>query len=142
MQFLKNVQLAKKKDPSVVDLKTILTRKVQVNGEEMDSREVELRQQIKKALDPKGPLKSIRYVIEVFEQHDAMKPPDVTRTPLELPSTMEFPWAVQLILLRRSILPPWSDAEVATAKAMYLESRSEGDRIYDAAAGHEEWLMT
>ena len=132
----------KKPDPSVVDLDAILNNQVQVNGAPMDVREVELRQQIKKALEPKGSLKSKRYVIAAFEKHGAMKPPDPKPNTVELPSVLEVPWAIQERLLRRGIAPPWSKKVLDAAKAVYLESRDEGDRRRDVAVGYEEWLMT
>jgi hypothetical protein len=132
----------KKKDPSCIDLSAILTREVQVNGKQMDAREVELRQQVKKALDPKGSLKSLRHVIEMFEKHGAMKPPTPKRNRMELPSTKDFPWAVQEILLRQGLVYPWTQKQIKAAKASYLEGRNDGDQIYDKLAGHEEWLMS
>lgn len=132
----------KKPDPSVVDLDTILNNEVQVNGAPMDVREVELRQQIKKALDPKGSLKSMRHVINAFEKHGAMKPPDPKPHTIELPSVLDVPWAIQERLLRRGIPPPWSKKVLDAAKAVYLESRDDGDRRHDVAAGYEEWLIT
>lgn len=131
----------KKADPAVVDLDAILTDEVMVNGKPMDFREVELRQQVKKALDPKGALKSVRHVIGTFEKHGAMKPPEVERKVIELPPKSEIPWSIQEILLRRGYLPPWKDTDINAAKKIYLEQRDEGDRISDRIMGHEEWLM-
>lgn len=132
----------KKKDPSCIDLSAILASEVQVNGKQMDAREVELRQQVKKALDPKGSLKSLRHVIEMFEKHGAMKPIKPKRNEMALPSTKDFPWAVQEILLRQGLIYPWTKKQISAAKATYLERRNDGDRIYDKLAGHEEWLMS
>ena len=54
-----------------------------MNGAPMDAREVELRQQVKKALEPKGALKSVRHVFDEFERYGAMKPPtDFESVPL------------------------------------------------------------
>ena len=131
----------KKPDPSVVDLDAILTNEVQANGAPMDTREVELFQQVKKALDPKGSLKSMRYVINVFEKHGAMRPPDPKSNTVNLEPFRHVPWAIQEKLLRRGIAPPWSKKVLDEAKAAYLESRDEGDRRHDVAAGYEEWLM-
>lgn len=131
----------KKPDPSVVELDAILTDEVKVNDKPMDSREVELRQQVKKGLDPKGALKSVRHVIGTFEKYGAMKPPEVERKVIELPRKSEIPWSVQEILLRRGYLPPWKDTDINAAKKIYLEQRDEGDRISDNIRGYEEWLM-
>lgn len=130
----------KKSDPSIVDLDAILTTEIPVNGNLMDSREVELRQQVKKALEPKGSLKSMRHVIDEFEKHGAMKPPKLGQHKIELPPVSEVPWAVQLILLKGGNAPPWSKTQLQKAKAAYLETRNEGDRIHDVEAGYEEWL--
>jgi len=130
----------KKKDPSIIDLSVVLIDEVQVNGKLLDSREVELRQQLKKALNPKGSLKSLRYIIETFEQNGALKPPKPKRNELVLPSTEEIPWAIQEILLRQGLVSPWTRKQIAMAKATYLEGRDDGDRIFDELAGNEEWL--
>lgn len=132
----------KKPDPSVVDLDAILPNEVQVNGAPMDTREVELLQQIKKALAPKGSLKSMRYVINAFEKYGAMRPPVPKANTVELPSVLDVPWAIQERLLRRGIPPPWSKKVLDAAKAVYLESRDEGDRRRDVKVGYEKWLMS
>lgn len=132
----------KKEDPAIIDLNAVLADEVMVNGAPMDARELELRQQVKKALDPKGALKSVSHVIETFEAHGAMRPPAAKPVRNELPSQMEFPWAVQEILLRRGYMHPWTKAQISMAKKIYLETRDEGDRAFDQHMGHEEWLIT
>lgn len=132
----------KKADPNVVDLGAILTDEVVVNGAPMDARELELRQQVKAALDPKGAIRSVKYVIGQFEKFGAMVPPQSKSPQPELPSLSEIPWAVQEILLREGVSLPWSAKLIAKAKAKYLETRDDGDRAFDVAAGNEEWLNT
>ena len=132
----------KKPDPAIVDLDAVLVDEVMVNGAPMDARELELRQQVKKALDPKGALKSVRHVIETFEEHGAMRPPDRKPVKNELPSQMDFPYAVQEILLRHGYAHPWTNEQIAGAKKLYLETRDEGDRIFDEHMGYEKWLNT
>ncbi len=132
----------KNADPAVVDLEAVLADEVMFNGTPMDARELELRQQVKKALDPKGALTSVRHVIETFEEHGAMRPPDQKPVKNELPSQMEFPWAIQEILLRRGYMHPWTKEQIAEAKKLYLETRDYGDRKFDEHMGHEEWLNT
>ncbi|MDU8945990.1 DUF5681 domain-containing protein [Ovoidimarina sediminis] len=129
----------KKPDAAVLDLNAVLESEVQVNGAPMDSRELELRQQVKKALSTNGALKSVRYVIGEFEKYGSIRPPDPD-APAALPAYPEIPWAVQRILLARGEAPPWSPQLLADAKAEYLAGRDEGDRIYDVHAGYEEWL--
>ena len=132
----------KKEDPAIFNLDAVLADQVMVNGAPMDARELELRQQVKKALDPKGALKSVSHVIETFEAHGAMRPPAAKPVRNELPSQMEFPWAVQEILLRQGYMHPWRKAQISMAKKIYLETRDEGDRAFDKLMGHEEWLNT
>lgn len=130
----------KKPDPAIVVLDAVLADEVMVNGAPMDARELELRQQVKKALDPKGSLKSVGHVIETFEKHGAMRPPEQKPVKNEVPSQMDFPWAVQELLLRRGYMHPWTKEQISEAKKIYLETRDEGDRIFDQHMGHEEWL--
>lgn len=132
----------KKPDRAIVNLNAVLADEVMVNGAPMDARELELRQQVKKALDPKGALKSVRHVIETFEEHGAMRPPVPKPYKNELPSQMDFPYAVQEILLRHGCMRPWTKEQIAQAKKIYLETRDEGDRIFDQKMGYEEWLNT
>jgi len=128
----------KKQDPAIFDLDAILTSNVQVNGTLMDSREVELRQQVKKALEPKGSLKVIRYLLVEFERHGAIVAP--RRRPIvhELPH--DIPNSVGRIGWLMYGPPPWSAKKLNAAKQHYLAGRNDGDRIYDREMGHEEWL--
>lgn len=130
----------KKPDPAIINLADILQNTVTVNGNPMDSRAVELRQQIKKALDPKGSLKSIIHVLSEFEKYGAIKAPAREQQALELPSMMDVPWAIQRLLLEQGLPPPWKKKQIAKAKRAYLSERSEGDRLFDVEAGYEEWL--
>lgn len=132
----------KKPDPAIVDLDAILPGEVKVNGALVDSRKVELLQQVKKALDPKGPLKSVRHVFDEFEKYGAMKPPEFKQQRIELPSLTEVPWAVQTILIRQGFPPPWSKKQLDMAKAAYMATRNEGDRLHDVKAGYEQWLTS
>ena len=128
----------KNSDPAIVDLDAILTSDVQVNGTLMDSREVELRQQVKKALEPKGSLKVIRYLLREFERHGAIVAPVRQPAGHELPD--DIPWSVGRIAWLMHGAPPWSPKKLNAAKQHYLAGRNDGDRIYDQEMGHEEWL--
>lgn len=132
----------KKPDPAEIDLNAMLPSEVQVGGLAMDTREAELWRLVEQATKPKGPLKAIHYLIARFEEYGAMKAPKPKRKRIELPSMTEVPWAVQRVLLMQRNPPPWTPSQLKKAKAEYLESRSEGDRVYDKAAGNEEWLKT
>jgi hypothetical protein len=133
----------KKADPSIVDLDRLLQSEVQVAGQPMDTREAELWRVVESAIKPGGTLRAIKYLIAEFEKYGAMKPGKRERRQLELPSTMDIPWAVQHILLTEKHLPPpWSKAQLRKAKAEYVERRNEGDRIQDRIMGYEEWLMS
>ena len=133
----------KKADPSVVNLDALLQSEVQVGGQPMDTREAELWRVVESAIKPNGSLRAIKYLIAKFEKYGAMKPGERERKQLELPSTMDIPWAVQRILLTEKHLPPpWSKAQLREAKAEYVASRNEGDRIEDRIMGYEEWLMS
>jgi hypothetical protein len=132
----------KKPKPSVVDLDAILLGEIPVNGVPVDSRELELRQQVNKALEPKGALKSMRHVLDEFERHGAIEKPKPKDKRVELPSVTDVPWGVQSILLKSGAVPPWTTKQLSWAKATYLASRNEGDRRFDVAAGYEEWLLS
>ena len=128
----------KKSDPAIVDLDAILLGEVQANGAQMDSREAELRLQVKAALEPKGSLKVIRYLLDEFERHGAMIAPERKPARFELPD--DIPFAVSVVALKMHGLPPWSAKKLKAAKQYYISGRNEGDRIYDQEMGDEEWL--
>ena len=132
----------KKPDPSIVDLDATLSTEFPVNGTLMDSREVELRQQVKKARDVKSPIKHMIHVLDEFEKYGAMKPPEQKARRYVPPPLSEIPWNVQIIANRKFGLRKWTKQEIDAAKAEYLASRDEGDRIFDKKIGDEEWLMS
>ncbi len=132
----------KKPDPSVVDLSEVLQDEVLANGQPMDAREAELRQQVKKALDAKGPLSAFKYLIQLFEKHGVMKPPEFERPQLIVPPITEIPWEVQRILWKAGVPAPWTEKQLKWAKKKHLETRDEGDRIHAEVMGYEEWLHT
>lgn len=101
----------------------------------MSAYEIEIRQQLRKALK-EGNTKAILYLIEQFEAHGLIGPPQVegARVP-RLPN--DVPYDVAMAALRKHGLPPWSRAKLKPLKRAYLETRSEADRVYDDIMGYD-----
>jgi hypothetical protein len=133
----------KKPNPCRIDLNAVLDSFVEVGSKsgpvEIDSRELELRQQINKALDMTGSLKAARYVLEQFAKYQAIVPPEVKIERLVF--RKDIPWGVSRLCGLAFGRPPFTDKQYAQAKAHYLAERNEGDRIFDVEMGYEPWLQ-
>ena len=123
----------KKRGAVAVDLDGILNGPVPVtqNGRpcDMPTKEVTLRRILKKATS--GDLKSIIYLLDLFERHGAIDWPEVTGGGgvLLLPSTM--PWNMAVMMVTRFGETPWTKHQLDIGRAAYLASRTDDERRED-----------
>lgn len=130
----------RKRGSTELDLDELLDKEVIVQSpsgpKRLDAREVELRQQVEKAL--KGNLRAINYLLQQFEKFGAIKPPKskiltgVVRLPID-----DLPFHLSSMVFERHGLPPWTDSQIAPFKAEYLRTRTESQAAEDEKLGYK-----
>jgi hypothetical protein len=116
-----------------VDVEALLNKPLTVvqNGKtrSMSSKEIMIRAHLKKAVNGSC-VRSMTYILELFEKHGAFELPDEKSGGLvTLPSTM--PTQMAFLLLRRFGLPPWSKKQLEQGRAEYIATRSEEQKKED-----------
>lgn len=130
----------KKSGSTELDLDDVLGGEVVVQTpkgpKKLTSREVELRQQVDKALQ--GNLRSIKYVLNQFIKYEAITPPaskiltGVQRLPID-----ELPFELSKMVFECHGLPPWTKAQIEPCKEHYLSTRTERQAEEDERQGYD-----
>jgi hypothetical protein len=129
----------RKRDGVELDLNRLLKPVVVTIGgqpREMQPKEIELRQLLDKAIK-KTDLRAIEYLLGLFAQHGAIRPPPRRQVNgvVHLPNNM--PTAVAHAAFAHFGPPPWKARQLTPLKRRYLAERSEADRIHDEIVGYE-----
>lgn len=128
----------RKSGPTGDDIVALLNAPVDVIQDEkrrtMQPKEVSLRQIFKKAIA--GGLREIMYLLNEFIKHGAIERPQAGGGVIELPSSMPFEMAVSMLMVYGE--PEWTPRQIATAKAVYFDNRSEAQRKEDEAIGYPD----
>ncbi|MEM9999797.1 MAG: DUF5681 domain-containing protein [Pseudomonadota bacterium] len=123
-----------------IDIEAILnadeTVKSPGGNRKFDSRELQIRNVVPKALD--GDFSSLVYLIELFEKYDAISIPvrEQDHGVVVLP-TNTYPSKVCSIAFHMYGRPPWSDRQLKPIIEEYLATRSDEERIEDERMGYE-----
>ena len=123
-----------------LDLDRILDQHVTVQSgggtETRDSREIEFRVQVNKALQ--GDLRAAKYVLDQFQKYGAISAPKAKATHgvLRLP-TNTLPWRLCSMLFEKHGVPPWKPHQIKAMKPEYISTRTEDERLKDERRGYE-----
>jgi hypothetical protein len=129
----------RKSDGMELDLDRLLKSVVvTIDGRprEMQPKEIELRRLLDKAIK-KSDLQAIEYLLGVFVEHGAIRPPARRQSGGVVQLPKHLPRAVAYAAFSRFGPPPWKARQLAPLKRSYLVERGEADRIYDEIIGYE-----
>ena len=130
----------KKAGPIEIDLDALVDqpREVRKDGRavQMSSFEIELRQQLVKAVKHRN-LKAILFLLDTFEAHGAIAPPKAEAGPAHIVLPNGLPHDVAVAALAKHGRPPWSRKQLKPIIAQYLETRDEGQKIFDDIVGYD-----
>ena len=129
----------KKRTSTELDLGSLLgpvTVKVGGQSREMQTKEVELRRLLDKAIKGQD-LGAIDNLLKEFANHGAIEPPKRGRTHGVIRLPNDIPYDVAMKAFGKHGPPPWKARMLAPIKAAYLATRTEADRIYDDIVGYD-----
>ena len=126
----------KKNGPIEVDVESIFQElfSVKVAGQirTMSAKEVEIRQILKKAIEKKE-VKSIAYLLELFDKHGCIaEPKNRTSGVITLPYNIPFRMAM-LILQRYGFPEDWTKRQIAWGRKQYEKTMTDRERQFEAA---------
>ena len=130
----------RKRGPVKVDIEGLLKRPVTIvqDGKPcvLSPKEVALRKMLKKAVEEQH-LRSIIYLLELFEKHDIIEiPMEHMGGVAALPNTM--PWRMAVMMFERFGMPPWSQAKLAKGRAAYLATCTDEEKLEDDLMEYED----
>ncbi len=129
-----------KRDGQVIAVDEILNDKVLVKTKQgtrkIDSRELELRTQLAKAL--KGDVATLCYLTDQFEKYDVLTIPQTPQNHgvVEVPSKI-YPMRVCTLALTIYGRPPWSEAQLRPIIEDYVATRSHDEQLHDELKGYK-----
>jgi len=134
-----NVSGRSRKKPDI-DATGILNEPVRVRSKgktrSMDPREVTLHQLANKAQG--GDRASLFHGVNELLRYGALGKPQPVDAGGGVVHAPDLPWDMVLLLKERHKAPPWTKAQIASAREHYLEDRSEEQAMIDAAIGYRD----
>jgi hypothetical protein len=109
---------------------------VKVNGREqkMSAKEIELSRVLMKAMDKNKPdLKSIAYLLDLFEKYDCISRPVQGGGGVLTMPTDQYPIRMCMLIAERYGLPEtWTKAQIAWGRKQYEATKTDRERLEES----------